>query len=235
MLPDGRLLSWSWDGTLRLWDVATGTALRTLEGHWGPVVGASVLLDGRLLSWSGDGTLQLWNGTTGASLATLEGHTDWVTGASVLPDGRFLSWSVDGTLRLWDGSTGALLATLAVATAAATHPSVFLAWRREVSPETVQGSCFAVGRSMNAKRRSMNAKSVEVGWPRSIGACIHWHFDGAWSACALLLDGTAIARCHKDLAFLQLHHGDRRVTLQEAEALYTMQGSQAGMGGSRES
>jgi hypothetical protein len=32
-LPDGRLLSWSWDGTLRLWDGATGAALLAVEEY----------------------------------------------------------------------------------------------------------------------------------------------------------------------------------------------------------
>ena len=112
VLPDGRLLSWSLDNTLRLWDGQTGAPLATLSGHTKPVNGAQVLADGRLLSWSHDNTLRLWDGQTGAPLATLSGHTDSVNGAQVLADGRLLSWSRDNTVRLWDGLTGAPLATL---------------------------------------------------------------------------------------------------------------------------
>ncbi|WP_295387638.1 AAA family ATPase, partial [uncultured Thiodictyon sp.] len=112
-LPDGRILSWSADGALRLWDGHSGAPLATLEGHTEWVWGALPIPDGSILSWSGDGTLRLWDGHSGAPLATLDGHTDGVLGALPLPDGRILSWSEDRTLRLWDGQGGAPLATLA--------------------------------------------------------------------------------------------------------------------------
>ena len=46
-----------------------------------------------------------------------------------------------------------------------------------------------------------------------------WHGDGAWEVDTLLPSATLVSRCTKDLAFLQLHHGNRRVTLEEAEAI----------------
>ena len=104
-------LSWSEDGTLRLW-AANGSPRAVLEGHRNAVSGAAVLADGTgFLSWSDDGTLRLWSadGTPGA---VLEGHEDIINGAAVLADGTgFLSWSYDGKLRLWsaDGTPGAVL------------------------------------------------------------------------------------------------------------------------------
>ena len=98
-LGDGRLLSWSDDGTLRLW-TSNGTELPELAGHGNAVRGGTVLSDGRLLSWSADGTLRLW-GSNGEAIARLVGHRRSVTGATVLKDGRLLSWSDDETLRLW--------------------------------------------------------------------------------------------------------------------------------------
>lgn len=48
--------------TLKLWDMATGMCLRTLEGHAYPVISVSCSADGRFaLSGSADGTLKLWN------------------------------------------------------------------------------------------------------------------------------------------------------------------------------
>jgi len=102
-LRDGRLLSWSDDGTLRLW-TEEGEAIRVLEGHHAWVYGATELEDGRLLSWSLDGTLQLWT-RDGDVIRVLEGHREGVYGATELEDGRLLSWSHlwsnDMDLRLW--------------------------------------------------------------------------------------------------------------------------------------
>ena len=63
-LADGRVLSWSADGTLRVWDLATGEGAR-FTGHEDAVDGALVLADGRVLSWSVDGTLRVWDLATG--------------------------------------------------------------------------------------------------------------------------------------------------------------------------
>ena len=83
------------DNTLRLWDLATGETLRTLEGHTCSVSAVAVLADGsRALSGSWDNTLRLWDLATGETLRTLEGHTDRVSAVAVLADGsRALSGS----------------------------------------------------------------------------------------------------------------------------------------------
>ena len=104
VLPDGRALSGSEDGTLRLWDLASGES-RVLAGHTGGVTALAVLPDGRALSGSDDGTLRLWDLASGES-RVLAGHTHRVTALAVLPDGRALSGSDDHTLRLWDLASG---------------------------------------------------------------------------------------------------------------------------------
>ena len=104
------LLSFSSDGTLRLWSLADGAARAVLEGHRKLIKGARFLPDGRVLSWSSDSTLRLWS-ADGTPLATLEGHSRIIEGAALLPDGRVLSWSSDSTLRLWSAD-GTPLATL---------------------------------------------------------------------------------------------------------------------------
>ena len=60
--PDGRMLaSADWNGTIRLWDVATGTHKKTLSGHTNLVTSVSFSPDGRTLaSTSWDGTVLLW-------------------------------------------------------------------------------------------------------------------------------------------------------------------------------
>ena len=55
-----RALSWSEDGRLGVWDLATGEG-RALVGHTSQVKGALLLPDGHALSWSWDKTLRVWD------------------------------------------------------------------------------------------------------------------------------------------------------------------------------
>ena len=61
--PDGKLVvSASDDKTLKVWDLESGQALRTLEGHSEWVDGVAVRQDGKLaVSASWDKTLRVWD------------------------------------------------------------------------------------------------------------------------------------------------------------------------------
>jgi tetratricopeptide (TPR) repeat protein len=107
--PDGgRVLSGSFDGTVRLWDVETGIELRRFEGHTGWVTSVAFAPDGkRALSGGYDKTLRLWDTESGKEVRRFEGHTQPVEAVAFAPDGkRALSAAQDKTVRLWDTETG---------------------------------------------------------------------------------------------------------------------------------
>jgi WD domain, G-beta repeat len=80
-LDGQRILSWSNDNTLRLWDAATGAAIGEPLRHQDVVNGAVYSPDGkRILSWSEDNTLRLWDAATGGGdrrAATASGCGQW--------------------------------------------------------------------------------------------------------------------------------------------------------------
>lgn len=60
-LQNGRVLSWSSDGVLRVWDAASAGCRSVLKGHTTDVSGAIQIADGRILSWANDGSIRVWN------------------------------------------------------------------------------------------------------------------------------------------------------------------------------
>ncbi|WP_437477905.1 AAA family ATPase [Sorangium sp. So ce1014] len=113
--PDGkRIVSSSYDKTLRVWDIASGQLLSIIEGHGDWVMACAISPDGqRVVSASSDTTLKLWDLASGKLLSTLMGHGDWVNSCAISPDGeRIVSASEDQTLKVWDLSTARLLFTL---------------------------------------------------------------------------------------------------------------------------
>jgi WD40 repeat protein/tRNA A-37 threonylcarbamoyl transferase component Bud32 len=108
--PNGRMLATACaDGTVRLWDPATGTApLPSLKMHTDKATAVAFSPDGELLvSAGGDKRIFLWNIRTGELVRRFDGHTDWVYHVAFDRSGRRLaSASADQTVRLWDVESG---------------------------------------------------------------------------------------------------------------------------------
>jgi len=107
--PEGMLaVTGSFDNTLRVWDLQTGTCLRVLKGHSDPVNSVSISSDGtRAVSGSEDSTVRVWDLETGSCICALEGHTSGVNSVSLNPGGRFVvSGSDDESVRIWDLELG---------------------------------------------------------------------------------------------------------------------------------
>ena len=119
--PDGNTLAGptgSREGTMVLWDVATGEQKILFGGHTWIVGDIDYSPDGRAIvsaSWLDD-TIRLWDATTGQEQATFVGHTGGVNSIAFNPDGRTIvsrsGRRGDNTVRLWDVGTSTLLNTL---------------------------------------------------------------------------------------------------------------------------
>ncbi len=113
--PDGKTLAeGAEDDRIRLWDLASGKPLATLEGHTSAVYAVTYSPDGSTLaSAGGDKTVRLWDAATHKRLAKLDGHSDAVFCVAFSPNGKTLaSGSMDKTIRLWDAAAREPLATL---------------------------------------------------------------------------------------------------------------------------
>jgi len=108
---DGQFaLSGSWDGSLRLWDLNTGTTTRRFMGtdqHKKDVLSVAFSADNRqIVSGSRDKTIKLWN-TLGECKYTIQedGHTEWVSCVRFSPSPAnplIVSCGWDKLVKVWN-------------------------------------------------------------------------------------------------------------------------------------
>jgi WD40 repeat protein len=113
--PDGSLLaSGHMDGTIILWDPATGQRVRTLAGHARYINSLAFSPDGRLLaSGSDDDTAKLWDPNSGSVVRTINPDSSSVRSVAFSPDGKLLaSGTRGGNAMFWNPLTGELLKSL---------------------------------------------------------------------------------------------------------------------------
>lgn len=123
ILRDGRILSWSGDGSLIIWKLAnekfvieqrlggSGSKGR-MKGHSKQVVGAKQLPDGSILSWSTDNSLIFWKSKKSRYVVdqrlsevwnedSSKGHIDSIHSVRLLADGKVVSSERTGRHILW--------------------------------------------------------------------------------------------------------------------------------------
>jgi WD40 repeat protein len=114
--PSGQqIISTSWDGTIRIWDVSTGKCVRVIgdeynpltERHFGVSLCVGVSPDGKkLLSTYNHNEIEIWDVENGICEDTLKGHMNTITKINYSNDGRYIvSSSLDGTAKLWNVQT----------------------------------------------------------------------------------------------------------------------------------
>ena len=110
--PNGQqVVSGAQDGTARLWDVATGTHIRTFlttPGLW--IRAVAVSSNNTYVAGGGsDGIVRLWNGSNAQLLRTFELNAGSIKSVAFSPaNGHLLVAWEDGFLRTFDPATGEL-------------------------------------------------------------------------------------------------------------------------------
>ncbi|WWD22000.1 hypothetical protein CI109_106488 [Kwoniella shandongensis] len=114
--PNSKLiLTTSWTGDSKLWDLPNLNAVSTKRGHtdkiggaaWHPQATVGMSEDGlNFATGGGEGSVKLWSLSSDKPLATLSGHENRVGRVAFHPSGAYLgSAGFDGTWRLWDAAT----------------------------------------------------------------------------------------------------------------------------------
>jgi len=126
--PDGQTLATGWaDGTLQLWDLATGKEIRQYQGHEGPLTALAFTPNGKaLLSAGEDGKVFRFDVATGKEIRQFAGQQPLDPAAAQInnlippqrlalsPDGRLLATggmlpnNAANQIQVWELATGQL-------------------------------------------------------------------------------------------------------------------------------
>uniref|UniRef100_A0A8D2B108 Apoptotic protease-activating factor 1 n=1 Tax=Sciurus vulgaris TaxID=55149 RepID=A0A8D2B108_SCIVU len=126
LLKNSRLLSWSFDGTVKVWNIITGQMEKDFVCHQGTVLSCDISSDAtKFSSTSADKTAKIWSFELPSPLHELKGHNGCVRCSAFSVDSSLLATGDDnGEIRIWNVSNGELLhscAPISVEEGAATH------------------------------------------------------------------------------------------------------------------
>ncbi|EFN53663.1 hypothetical protein CHLNCDRAFT_36331 [Chlorella variabilis] len=106
--PDGRrIAAGAMDGTVALFDAATGKLLHTLGGHFRPVRDLAFTPDSKqVITACDDMNAHLYDAEHAELIEAFSGHESWVLSVSPHPNGTaFATGSSDSKVKLWDLQT----------------------------------------------------------------------------------------------------------------------------------
>lgn len=89
---NNQIISGSYDETVRIWDVNTGTCIRTIPAQSDPVTSVDFHKDGGMFVTSGyDGAFRLWDATNGTCIKTINEEDNIpISMAKFSPNGKYL-------------------------------------------------------------------------------------------------------------------------------------------------
>jgi WD40 repeat protein len=113
-LAGARIVTKSWDDTMRIWNATTGEMLKVFEGreNWGCPFSISPD-DTRIAIAHEDNKARIWDLATLEPLVVLEGHQEYIRSVAFSRDGWYIvTASMDKTARVWDAASGEELMVL---------------------------------------------------------------------------------------------------------------------------
>ena len=105
------VFSGSHDGTIKIWQWASGECLKTLKGH-ALEVRSLQFVAGKLISASYDKTIRVWKVESGEVVRTMTGHWDWISSIEPLSRNKLASGSLDDSIKIWNLDNGECVRTI---------------------------------------------------------------------------------------------------------------------------
>jgi WD40 repeat protein len=112
--PDGEyVVSSSLDGTVRVWDAASGETVRVLRGHEDEVYAVEISQNGRWIVSTGYDRQVIVSEISGKIAHRLSGLIGWSADIAISPNSQLVAaWSMDGQICIWNLESGHSIAKL---------------------------------------------------------------------------------------------------------------------------
>jgi WD40 repeat protein len=106
--PDGdRLISGSFDATIKCWDLVNRELVYTLVDHPSWIKSLKINPNGQLFASASQDGIRFWNLETGEAVGLISSESDWAQAIAWYPDGLTLATGgLDRIVNLWRGGMG---------------------------------------------------------------------------------------------------------------------------------